>query len=107
MKQVDGFYRAVAVPFSIRKGPAVLRLEIKYEDGAVSGSATDQDFKLGQQAFRLSQISKLTLGRKAAIQLKSGAVIEGTVSGLESILVKVGNSTAAHWSCGGSWFQLQ
>jgi hypothetical protein len=90
MTLADGMYRAHAVPFPGRKGPLVFRLEVKYLDGAVAGVVEDLDFKLGQQRLQLSQVENLRFGPKAKVRLATGSVFEGSLSGLETLLVKVG-----------------
>jgi hypothetical protein len=91
MKLADGVYRARAVPFPVRKGPLTFRLDVKYEDGAVAGIVEDLDFKLDRQLIKLSQVEHIRLGSKAKVKLGSGGTFEGSLSGLETILVKVGN----------------
>jgi S1-C subfamily serine protease len=90
MELAEGVYRAKAIPFPGRKGPLVFRLEVKYEDGSVTGVVEDLDFKLDQQQIKLSQAEHIRLGPKAKVKLGTGGAFEGKLSGLESILVKVG-----------------
>jgi hypothetical protein len=90
MTPADGVYRARAVPFPGRKGPLVFRLEVKYDDGSVAGVVEDLDFKLDRQPIKLSQVEHIRLGPKAAIKLVSGGAFTGSLSGLETIPVKVG-----------------
>jgi S1-C subfamily serine protease len=90
MKLADGVYRARAVPFPGRKGPLVFRLEVKYDDGAVAGVVEDLDFKLDRQVIKLSQVEHIRLGPKAKVKLGSGGALDGSLSGLETLKVKVG-----------------
>jgi hypothetical protein len=90
MKLADGVYRARAVPYLGRKGPPVFRLEVKYEDGSVAGTVEDLDFKLDRQPIKLSQVEHIRLGPKAKIKLGSGSALEGSLSGLEAVVVHVG-----------------
>ena len=90
MKPADGVYRARAVPFPGRKGPLVFRLEVRYEDGSVAGVVEDLDLKLDQQPLKLSQAEQIRFGPKARIKLASGGALEGRLSGLDSLVVKVG-----------------
>jgi hypothetical protein len=93
MKLEDGIYRARAVPFPGRTGPLVFRLEVKYEDGSVIGAVEDLDFELDQKPFKLSQVEHIRFGPKAKIKLGSGGAVEGSLSGLKTILVKVGKQS--------------
>jgi hypothetical protein len=90
MQLADGEYRARAVPFPGRKGSLVFRLEVKYEDGSVTGVIEDVDFKLDQQVIKLSQVEHIRPGAKAKIKLASGGTFEGKMSGMETLLVKIG-----------------
>jgi hypothetical protein len=93
MKWVEGAYRATAVPFPPAKGPLMVGLEIKFAEGALSGRTEDRVLKLGQQSFNLSQVSDLRLGTKSRIQLNSGKMLDGTLAGLESMQLKVGEQS--------------
>jgi hypothetical protein len=93
MKLAGGVYRAQAVPFPKGKGPAVLRLEVKYEDGTVAGVVEDRDFQLDKRQLKLSQVEYLRLGPKDKVWLVNGSSYQGRLSGLEALPVKVGKQT--------------
>src|SRR5262249_11367193 len=93
MKLADGAYRAKAVPFPAREGVPVCQVEVKYEDGAVSGTAEDRGFRVGAKEVKLSQLRSLRLGPKAEVRLGDGQRLEGKPADLEALPVKVGKQS--------------
>ena len=93
MKLVEGVYQAQAVPFLKRKGPLVFRVEVKYVDGSVAGVVEDLEFKVKGQPVKLSQIDHMRLGPKGKIKLATGNTLEGSLSELDSVVVKVGKQS--------------
>lgn len=90
MMGFKGSYHTKAVPFPEIKEPLVLRLHVKYEDGAVSGLAEDQTFRLGEHTVKLSQVLRLRLGAKTEAELTDRRKITGGLSDLDVLPVKVG-----------------
>jgi hypothetical protein len=93
MQFADGSYHAKAIPFPAAKGTPPLRLEVKYDDGSVCGSAEDASFTLGKEKLKLSQVHKLTLGPKSEAELRDGRKVAGGRLGLEEVPVKVGGQS--------------
>jgi hypothetical protein len=93
MKLADGTYRAMAVPFPPREGPPVCRVEVKYENGSVSGTAEDRTYGIGDTEVMLSQLRSLRLGPKPEARLGDGRRLEGKPANLEAFPVKVGKQS--------------
>jgi hypothetical protein len=93
MKLAGGTYRAKAVPFPVREGRPVYRVEVKFEDGAVSGAAEERTFRVGEKEVKLSQLRNLRLGTKPQARLGDGQRLEGKLADLEAIPVKVGRQS--------------
>jgi hypothetical protein len=93
MKPADGAYRAKAIPFPAREGPPVCRVEVKYEDGSVSGTAEDRTYRIGDKEVKLSHLSSLRLGPKPEARLGDGQRLEGKPAGLEALPLKVGKQS--------------
>jgi hypothetical protein len=93
MKLADGVYRARAVPFPAREGPPACRVEVKYEDGAVSGTTEDRTYRLGDKEVRLSQLRSLRLGPKPEARLADGQRLEAKPAGLDVLLLQVGKQS--------------
>jgi hypothetical protein len=92
MKRVDGVYRARVVPFPEREGPPVCRVEVKYEDGSVTGSVEDRAIRVGEREVKLSQVRQLRPGSKPEARLGDGQRLGGKWADLE-VPVKVGKHT--------------
>jgi hypothetical protein len=93
MKLTDDVYRARAVPFPKRGGPLVVRAEVKYEDGSVSGLVEDLTFGVGPKKLKLSEVRGLRLGPKPEVRLGNGQKLEGSLSDLGALAVKVGRQS--------------
>jgi hypothetical protein len=93
MKLADGAYRAKAIPIPAQEGPLVYRVEVKYEDGSVRGTAEDRTFRVGEKKVKLSQLRNLRLGPKPEARLGLGQRLEGKLADLEAIPVKVGKQS--------------
>ncbi len=90
MQLTNGTYRAKAIPFPAREGPPLYRVEVKFEDGLVSGMAEDRTFRINEKEIKLSQLRYLRLGAKPEVRLVDGQRVEGKLVDLESIPVQVG-----------------
>jgi hypothetical protein len=69
------------------------RLEVKYEDGSIAGVVEDQDLKLNGEAIRLSQVEQITFGQRAKVKLRGGAMLQGTLSGLDKLSMSLGKQS--------------
>jgi hypothetical protein len=93
MKLTDGSYRVKAVPFPAQEGPPVCRVEVKYEDGVVSGTVEDRTFSVGSKEVKFSQLRSLRPGLKPEARLATGQRLEGKFADLEALQVKVGKQS--------------
>jgi hypothetical protein len=93
MKLTDGVYTAKAVPFPPREGPPVCRVEVKFDDGSVTGSVEDKTCRIGDREVKLSQLLNLRLGPKPQTRLADGQRLEGKPEGLEALVLKVGKQS--------------
>jgi hypothetical protein len=93
MKFANGVYRASAVPFPAPMGPSMCRLDIKYEDGSISGAAEDRTIRIGEMEIKLSQMRNLCLEPKVKARLSDGRQLDGKLSGLEAIPLTVGKQS--------------
>jgi len=93
MKHSEGTYAVKAVPFPAPTKTPVFRVEVKYEDGSVSGTVEDHTFRLGEKKVKLSQLRSLRLGAKAEAKFGNGDLLEGKPADLETMLVKVGKQS--------------
>ena len=90
MARFDGVYRAMAIPFPEQKGPLELQTTVRYEDGSVSGTVEDRVFHVGDRSVRLSQVRRLRRGLKPDVVLEKNEKIDGAVSDLAAVALKVG-----------------
>jgi hypothetical protein len=95
MEAADGGYRATVVPVPAHDGPMMLRLSADYGNGTLSGSVADQAFKVGTRQIRLRDIRGVQLQPKPQVVLADGKVLEGAVTGLETVTVQLGEEKRA------------
>ncbi|MBL7222800.1 MAG: trypsin-like peptidase domain-containing protein [Candidatus Brocadiae bacterium] len=89
MKLANGEYSVTAVPLPAPEGPRVLRLDVKYADGSVSGSVVDRAFRVGDRTVKLSNVRTLQGAPKPQALLCEGKVLNGTPSGLSQVPVRI------------------
>jgi hypothetical protein len=90
MELVDGAYRAKAIPFPAPEGPTLCRVEVKYEDGSVTGGVEDKTYRIADKEVKLSQVRSLRMGIKPEARLGDGRRLEGKLDGLDALSLKVG-----------------
>jgi S1-C subfamily serine protease len=90
MKLTDGSYGVKAVPFPKREGPLVLQAAVRFENGYVRGTVEDQTFGVGPTKVKLSEVKGLRLRPKPEVLLGDGKKLEGSLSDLGVLTVKVG-----------------
>jgi hypothetical protein len=66
------------------------RVDVKYEDGSVCGTAEDRTIRIGDKQFKLSQVRKILFGPKPEVQLASGQSLSAKPGGFETLPLKVG-----------------
>jgi hypothetical protein len=91
MKFAEGVYRAKAVPFPARK--VVCRVDVKYEDSSVCGIAEDRAIRVGENEVKLSELRFLRLEPNPKAWLVDGKRVEGKLSGLETIPLRIGKQS--------------
>jgi hypothetical protein len=86
-------YRVTTPPLSQPPGPLTLRLLAQFDDGTLTGTATDQAFKVGDRELMLSEVASLRAGPAARVQLQGGDKALGVVSGLGGVPLRLGGQT--------------
>lgn len=89
MKKDGGAYVALAIPFPDGIPAAAVRLEATFPDGAVKAESLDQEFKVGDQAVKLSEVRRVRPADGTADRI-NGARMIGAVSGLSAVPVRLG-----------------
>lgn len=92
MKLVDGTHRAMTTPFPAWKGPLVCKVDVKYENGSVTGTTEDRTCRIGDKEYKLSQLRSLLLGAKPQVQLTDGQRLVGKLE-LEPLSLEVGKQS--------------
>jgi hypothetical protein len=69
----------------------VVRLLVQFAGGMVKGSLPDQEFKVGKEAVRVSQVRTLRGTPTSQVLLRDGRSLEGPITGLDGINFKVGD----------------
>jgi hypothetical protein len=93
MELANGSHNVTAVPIIPPDGPRVVRLEVKYADGSLSGPVIDQSFKIGEKTVKLSEVRSLRFQPKPQVVLYDGKILEGDASGLEVVPVQIGGES--------------
>jgi hypothetical protein len=102
MKENKGVYEATAVPFPEGKGPLSFPLQVKFDDGTVSGRVEDRTFRVGEQSVKLSQVLSLRPAAKAGVEVAGTRVdvelsdrrkISGRLADLDALAVQVGGQS--------------
>jgi len=84
-------YRVTATLLPARKGPETLRARITYFGGSVSGILRDKEVKVDGNSVRLSTVARI---EESGVTLHSGKTINGKVSGLDSVELLLGETSA-------------
>ncbi len=92
--ELDGdTYRVTAIPVPPPKDPLVLQAEIEYADGSVKGTVADRSFEVAGKTVKLSDVRSIRFGRKPQVVLNVGAALEGEMSDLAAIPVRIGGQS--------------
>jgi hypothetical protein len=86
-------YRVTAVPVPPPPGPLTLRLLAQFDNGKLEASTTDRPFNVGDHEMKVSDVLTVRLGAAPRVLLHDGKRVEGTVSGLDSVPVRLGEQT--------------
>ncbi len=83
-------YRVKATPVPLAVLEAPLQVTLKFEDGTIKGLTKNRTFKVGLNTVRLSDVVKMRLGDLTQATLESGGYVQGKLSSLSRMRVKVG-----------------
>jgi hypothetical protein len=86
-------YRVTAVPVPLPSGPLTLPLLARFNNGTLEATVSDQAFKVGEREVMLSEVRGIRLASGPRAALHDGKKIEGTVSGLDEVPVRLGEQT--------------
>jgi hypothetical protein len=86
-------YRVTAVPVPPPPGRFTLRLQARFDDGALDATAADRALKVGSREVQLSEVRGIRRGATPQVVLHDGKRLEGTLSGLEEVPVRLGGRT--------------
>ncbi len=73
-------------------GEAAVWLEVRYDDGSVTGWLQDHDVEIGRRRVKLSQIRRLTFRPKPGVELSDGVRVEGKFESLQEIAMTIGGT---------------
>jgi hypothetical protein len=86
-------YRVTTLPVLSPPGPLTLRLLAQFENGTLNATVTDRAFKVGDRELQLRQVAGLRPGAVPCVVLHDGGKVEGLVSGLDRVPVRLGGQT--------------
>jgi hypothetical protein len=95
MEPAEGMYRATPIPLPRPPGPLSLQMSARFENGSLNATLTDRAFKVGEKEVRLSEIRKCNFQSGSGVVLLSGTQIEGKISGVDAVPVRLGEQTVA------------
>jgi len=95
MEAADGKYRVSAVPMTRPDGPLPLRLLAQFDNGALRATTEDRSFKVGNREYRLSAVARVQSKPTPGIVFEDGKTIEGPVTGLDDVPVRLGEQSLA------------
>jgi hypothetical protein len=93
MKGEEDNYRVTVVPVPPPSDPLTLRLQAQFDDGKLEASADDRALKVGDQEVRFGEVHGIRLGATPRVVLQDGKRLEGAVSGLGAVPVRLGEQT--------------
>jgi hypothetical protein len=93
MKADGNRFHVTAVPVPAPSGDLTMRLIGRFGNGAINATATDRAFKVGDKELKLSEVHSVRGGTTPRVLLADGKSIEGKVSGLDAVPVRLGEQT--------------
>jgi hypothetical protein len=90
MEAVGDKYRVTAVPVPLPPGALTLRLRAQFDNDTLSATVADRTFKAGQREVKFSDVRSVHLGAAPRVLLHEGKGIEGAISGLDAVPVRLG-----------------
>ncbi len=92
MEPADGKFRVTTAPMPAPPGPVMLQLVAQFDNGALNASTADRTFKVGSRDVKLSEVQKIQFTSNPRVVLHDGKTIEGAVSGLEEVTVRLAHN---------------
>ncbi len=86
-------YKVSAVPVPPLARPKTLQVRAEFSSGTIIGRTSDCSVKLNKMTRKLSEIARIEQGEKKQVLLADGKREEGSVSGLDSIEVSLGEAS--------------
>jgi hypothetical protein len=90
MRADGNSYRVTAVPLPPPSGPGTLRLRAHFADHLLDATTGDRAFRVGDREVQLREVRSIRPGPGSRVLLHGGATIEGVVSGLDAVPVRLG-----------------
>jgi hypothetical protein len=87
-RSADGFITE-DVPAPPQKGPLSLLITATSAGHSLSGTIVDMPFAIAGKTYQLGKVQRLEGGAKPSVVLDDGTIIEGTISGLSAVSVKL------------------
>jgi hypothetical protein len=86
-------YCLTAVPISGRSGSLTLRLVARFDEGSLDATTIDRTFTAGGREVALADVRTISPGSPARVSLRDGTLINGALSGLDAVPVRLGEQT--------------
>jgi hypothetical protein len=93
MKADGEWFQVTAVPVPAPAGALTVRLLARFDNGTLNATATDREFKVGDRKLKLSEIRGVRRGDPPGVVLADGKTIDGPLSGLDAVPVRLGEQT--------------
>jgi hypothetical protein len=93
MEPADGKFRVSAVPVPPVPDALPLRLVAQFDNGSLNGTMADRALKVGEQTIKFSEIHSIQLRPKSRAQLLNGKWLEGPISGLDAVAIRLGGQS--------------
>jgi S1-C subfamily serine protease len=91
MEEKDGvFLTKVAPVLEDESKSPLLECSVVYTDGHVAGAIEDKEFKIGDQAVKLSDVRSISLKRESVVVLFNDKTLQGKITGLGSLTLQLG-----------------
>jgi len=93
--QADGIRYSVSARPLTPPATETFRLLAQFDNGLLNATTTDQTFKVGDKEVQLHEVRAIMLRRAPQVLLTSGKKVEGVVSGLNAVPVRLGDQSLA------------
>jgi hypothetical protein len=89
----DGKYQAKVVLLPPPPDGATVQLLASFENSILNATTADRTFKVGGREVKLSEVARIQFRPAVRVLLHDGKAVEGEVSGLEAVPVRVGEQS--------------